>query len=486
MTKEVQNPELYKHLKAATKETSGLLKMLVCKLQAVESTRTDELNELNSKDDLTQIEYERLEHLVSLDPMRAEKAKFGSVVERAIKNTTTFKSCVVYFSENFGIEGFNDEEIKDKMREKIGEDASMAFIQQLVSIQLLGQIIEYLGCSLDWEMPSDLICFRGFNEQTFDVDYAEYEQFLYSNLPVKYQIVASLVNFDYILPSHDIVLSGNTRIVSNKEHNMLVWNTDDLTKGDYTIDSRAKDYPPNFWLEIDYEIEKGKVPSGCKEQIEHVSLEKVQNIIKILRLYKKGDFKYGIICWRPRMLCNPPYNKKFDLSYSDIYDTPNNYLVQKDDVKDLQLLFQKYINNLTNKYFPHSAVYYLDKGIKETDMNDRLVNYTAALESLFVLDGKEGIATLLANRTAFFLDKDGQKRKEISKDIKKAYGFRSNIVHGNYHKNYDKKKGDLALEDYCNKTEGYVRMAIVKWIDMIGNGMKRQDIYDMIEENWFT
>ena len=114
-------------------------------------------------------------------------------------------------------------------------------------------------------------------------------------------------------------------------------------------------------------------------------------------------------------------------------------------------------------------------------MNDRLVDYTAALESLFV-DGKEGIATLLANRTAFFLEKDRQKCKDTYKDIKKAYGFRSNIVHGDYHK----IKDELVLKEYCNKIEGYVRLVIAKWIDMVDKGMKRQEIHDSIEDNLFS
>ena len=89
---------------------------------------------------------------------------------------------------------------------------------------------------------------------------------------------------------------------------------------------------------------------------------------------------------------------------------------------------------------------------------------------------------MLALRTAFFLEGDRQKCREIFKDIKRAYGFRSNIVHGSYHK----IKDELELEKYCNTTERYVRLAIIKWIDMIEKGKTKQEIYDYIEDKLFS
>ncbi|GAG95089.1 unnamed protein product, partial [marine sediment metagenome] len=207
-----------------------------------------------------------------------------------------------------------------------------------------------------------------------------------------------------------------------------------------------------------------------------------QKSFKILRLYKEGDFREGVIYWRPKnkIPFDSPYNEIFDFCVFERYGTSNKYLLQMDDVNKLQLLFQKYSNNSKKKKFPDSAINYLDKGVIETDTPHRLVDYVAALESLLV-DGKEGITTMLALRTAFFLEGDRQKCKEIFKDIKKAYGLRSNIVHGDYHK----IKDELELEKYCNTTEKYVRLAIVKWIDMMEKGKTYQEIYDYIEGKLF-
>jgi len=496
------NPELYKHLKAATKESSGLLKSLAYKLQFVKPTQETSAWELK----------------------QGIEEELRSIVKDILPNEPSFKLCVEHMSKEEELSkdiekivgevlqkwveenGEKSEEetremllkwVEDEVgiNESLEEDAggllqrwAKSLIKKKAEGNVLRRIGEYLNCpSLrKWED------FREFNEQAFDEYYIEYEQFLYSNLPLKYQIVASLENFNYPLPSPDIILSGNTRIVSNRDKHIDGFNSSSGTYYKDVIDEYEGEhlaeqehynsqFISNFWLEIDCEIEKGKVPSECIEYIEHLSMEEVKRVFHILRLYKEGDFRHGVIYWRPNTPYEPPYDEKFNFCTFDRYDTSNKYLLQKDDIKEIQLVFQKYTNNRNKKLFPHSSIYYLDKGVREEDTADQLVNYTAALESLFV-DGKEGIATLLAHRVAFFLEEDRHKCKSIYKDVKKAYAFRSNIVHGNRFK----IKDELELKEYCKKIEEYVRQAITKWIDMVDKGMNRQEIYDLIEENLFT
>ena len=90
MTNRFHNPELHKHLKAATKEASGLLKGLVNKLQAVP---TQEKVDKKLRKDITN--------------------ELGTIVVETIPNEPSFKSCVEYLAK----EKIN--EIKEK-----GEDAS--------------------------------------------------------------------------------------------------------------------------------------------------------------------------------------------------------------------------------------------------------------------------------------------------------------------------------------------------------------------------
>jgi hypothetical protein len=522
------NPELYEHLKEATKEASGLLKDLVNKLQAVPTKKTYTLPAVNPTQG--KVNRKRREEI---------KTELSGIVNEIIPNQPSFKSCVEFQTKDVDIneiieelamelfrnstnkdvekdeedvekdeEGveMNEEgvrkwlqkfanenvEINEDLKEDVRQNVQ-SLIKSKVNIKAVdkawSRIGEYLNCLgfTNWNN------FREFNEQTFDEYYAEYEQFIYSNLPVKYQIVASLENFNYAIPSSDIILSSNTRIVSNREKHIAGYlsstPTYDIGEDEDEIEDATEQlhyksqFLSDFWLEIDCEIEKAKIPSECKEYIEHTSLEEVRKVFKILRLYKEGDFKDGVIYWRPKnkMPFDSPYTKKFNFCVFERYDTSNKYLLKMDDINKLQLLFQKYSNNSKMKKFPNSAINYLDKGVVETDTPHRLVDYVAALES-FLVEGKEGIATMLALRTAFFLEGDRQKCREMFRDIKKAYSLRSNIVHGDYHKIKDK----LELEKYCKKTEKYVRLAIIKWIDMIGKGKTEKEIYESIEDKLFS
>jgi len=512
MTNKYHNPKFYELLREATREASDSLTSLVNKLLVVPTQ-----GKANRK---------RREEI---------KTELSATISEIIPNQPSFKSCVELQAKDVDINEIieelarelfrnstnkdvekneedvemNEEDIREWLHKfakeniEINEDSgndvrrnAQSLIKGKVNIKAVdkawNRIGEYLNCLgfTNWNN------FREFNEQTFDEYYAEYEQFLYSNLPVKYQIVASLENFNYAIPSSDIILSSNTRIVSNKEKHLegfdssaLTYDIDEyLDEDGCPVDDEMRYYTirhniSNFWLEIDCEIEKGKIPSECKEYIEHTSLEEVKKVFKILRLYKEGDFREGVIYWRPKnkISFDSPYAQKLAFCDFKRYDTSNKYLLQMDDVNKLQLLFQKYSNNSKMKKFPNSAINYLDKGVIATDTPHRLVDYVAALES-FLVEGKEGIATMLAIRTAFFLEGDRQKCREIFKDIKKAYGLRSNIVHGDYHKIKDK----LELEKYCKKTEEYVRLAIIKWIDMIGKGKTEKEIYESIEDKLFS
>ncbi|MEE9214122.1 MAG: hypothetical protein V3U54_04890 [Thermodesulfobacteriota bacterium] len=323
----------------------------------------------------------------------------------------------------------------------------------------------------------DLFPRRKFNKQTFDKYYTEYEQYLFTNKPVKYQIVAPLENFDCASNSSVIKLSSYVRIVPANStfypdiisENLNKWMNELCPEVEYWT-------PPKFFLEIDCEMERNKVPSKCKERIEDDMIKSVREVFRILRLYKEGNFTCGFIYWFPKTPCDPPHNYDDIFSFHGNYYTPNGYSIKKNDVKKLQNLFQEYSKNLNNKDFPHSAIFYLDKGVKRNEPTDSLVDFTAALEYLLV-KGKQEITFTLKIYTASFLKGYQQNGREISEDIKKAYDFRSKIVHGRSY-----KVDEFKCMEISKKIEGYARKAIIKWLDMIDKGKTAKEIYDSIEK----
>jgi len=446
------NPGFYKHLKAATKEASVLL-----------------------------------------HDIKSERIIPKGTINDMIANESSFMSCVQFLMEDLSIERLNNilkpkerrEEIKKTLLHHIKKYLGSPYLIIIKRTTITGEEEPVTSHSL----PD---CLNEFNEQTFDKYYTGYEEYLSSTSgkPIKYRIAAALQNFDCDFPSSTLTLSNNARIVPTHSTFYVDSIQRNIPGYDGIDEQEIGIYePPKFFLEIVYEMEKGKVPLECKEHIEYVSLEEIKNIFKILRLYKEGSFTCGFVYWCSKTPCDPPYNDDYILSYHGNYSAPNTYLLQEDDVTKLGQLLQKYTNikeqDMKEKKSKiislNSAIYYLDKGVRETDTFDRLVDYTAALESLLV-DGKEGIASQLAQKTAFLLEKDRQKCREIFKDIKKVYGFRSNIVHGDYHK----IANELELKEYCNKTERYARQVIIKWIGLVDKGMNRQEIFALIEENLFS
>ena len=323
---------------------------------------------------------------------------------------------------------------------------------------------------------------KNYKKQTFDKYYTEYEEYLSptSNKPVKYQIVVPLENFECSSNLSAIKLSSNVRIVSGNgtfypdiiEENKDRWMNELFPKIEYYD-------PPEFFLEIDYEMKKERVPSECKEHIENDIIERIREVFRILRLYKDGFLRSGFIYLFPKAPCDPPHDYDDIISYHGNSYSPNKYSITKNDVIKLQNLFKKYLKNSNHKDFPHSAIYYLDKGLKRTEPTDSLVDFTTALECLLA-KGKMEIAFTLRVYTAAFLKGNKQDGRKIYDDIKETYNLRSIIVHG---KEKDKKvkAGEFEYREYSKKTERYARKAIIKWLDMIDKGKTAEEIYESIE-----
>ena len=62
---------------------------------------------------------------------------------------------------------------------------------------------------------------------------------------------------------------------------------------------------------------------------------------------------------------------------------------------------------------------------------DILADIVAALEKLIV-NSKEEVSYKLRTRVAFLLGKSSAERKNIAKNIKDAYSYRSDVFHGGY------------------------------------------------------
>jgi len=107
-------------------------------------------------------------------------------------------------------------------------------------------------------------------------------------------------------------------------------------------------------------------------------------------------------------------------------------------------------------------------------IEDRIIDQMIAFESLYIGDDKE-LGYKLRLRTAFLL---GKQRAKIFKDMKKAYDFRGQIVHGNIPPSRDELRGIVP------KIEEYLRQSIIRFLSLLSKGMLLKEIREkLLDEN---
>ena len=100
-----------------------------------------------------------------------------------------------------------------------------------------------------------------------------------------------------------------------------------------------------------------------------------------------------------------------------------------------------------------------------------------AFEYLFLGDIQE-LTYKLSQRVAFLLGKRSSQRETIFNNMKKAYRYRSRIVHGDNPPSRDK------LQSIISKTEDYLRQSIRRFFLLLSQGNSLKEIRDnLLDEN---
>jgi len=110
------------------------------------------------------------------------------------------------------------------------------------------------------------------------------------------------------------------------------------------------------------------------------------------------------------------------------------------------------------------------------NIEDRLIDQMIAFESLYLGDDKE-LTYKLALRAVFLIGKTKDKRYTIFGDMKKAYRYRSRIVHGDNPPSRDE------LRAIVPKTEEYLRQSIRRFLLLLSQGMSLNEMRNKLDEN---
>lgn len=205
------------------------------------------------------------------------------------------------------------------------------------------------------------------------------------------------------------------------------------------------------------------------------------DLITALRLYQKGRIVAGLLTSAAF------HNSEWSIGGSTIWTSVSNILFFEEEptYKLRQSELQKFITLFQNirqwraSGIINNAEIALERfhSSYHDDIEDRIIDQMIAFESLFLSDSQE-LTYKLSLRVAFLLGKTAPKRDKIVKDMKKAYNYRSRIVHGDNPPSRDE------LGVIVPKTEEYLRQSIRRFLLLLSQEYSLKEIRDnLLDEN---
>ena len=137
---------------------------------------------------------------------------------------------------------------------------------------------------------------------------------------------------------------------------------------------------------------------------------------------------------------------------------------------------------LTHIDFRHYfAIHALLKGSSEHSnpfiIFDKLIDYTIALESLYLLKDDRNKGTPLSERAATLLGRDATEELELTKIVKTFYNLRNDIVHASFIDNV----GSDFLSDNIYKYEDILRWSILAFLDLNKRTATKKEIVKILD-----
>lgn len=240
-------------------------------------------------------------------------------------------------------------------------------------------------------------------------------------------------------------------------------------------------------------IPKGKEFPPANNQMEQMKYQ-TNDIVSSLRLVKKG----GII-----QRLTETRVKGWGFGSPETFWEPHippasgiPYKLLNDEVGDF-LDFISFLSQITKKDSFRIALRRLDYMTERGESprhEDKILDATIGLESLFLAGIKEELSYRLSLRAAYFLGSAGDERQRIFKTVKALYGLRSKVIHGfnesqikdalaDLKKIHDSENRDMNLEIAANLAEDILRRSLRKFLLCINNGKTVKGVNDSLEKD---
>jgi|GEM_PF-6818109 hypothetical protein len=206
-------------------------------------------------------------------------------------------------------------------------------------------------------------------------------------------------------------------------------------------------------------------------------------LFRLMKLFKRGDLiipfcftyvykksremrfhgdSYALGCWLLKD-AEPYFLEKKDIEPFNTFRKEIGQYLKYIDISDSPYRKYKTMSDIDTRCI--LAIHILLKGSMEHHnpflIIDTLIDYTIALESLYLLRGEDKRQNL-SSRIAALLGKDEREQEQISHIIKKLYDIRSDIVHGSLMD----REGDEFLRANIYEYGDYLRKSILAFLDL--------------------
>jgi hypothetical protein len=315
-----------------------------------------------------------------------------------------------------------------------------------------------------------------FDDKLFDELYCDLESFLY-NERIPLTIVAPLHNFKsdasaWNLNSINLDEGLLIRKITNEERDMLwenmVWNR--LTFGDIGMFEYVIQYRAN---ERKFLVNEQEYESSIDD-----AQKVLNNVITTLRLQHNGAVGYSNIDCRDTLkipvligesLARGPF-----MSYGN-----DKFWLKESDITSIQQLYHELKNIESTKNLAlFLALERFNSAYSDSSMEDKIIDFAISYEVLFSQQGEgtDSVNHKLAVRSSRLIKEDYGQRIQLCRTMKKLYGKRSDIIHGNIKESNQQEK-EYVTRDF----EENMRISLNKYIERFNRGNYNEHS-DLIQE----
>lgn len=290
---------------------------------------------------------------------------------------------------------------------------------------------------------------KKYDQDLFNKRYLSFEEFFYSN-DLIFKDSANLYNFSF--NKDEIALGHEITIRLEKGQTKPQDEYTEFKHRPHTVFSKS-----TYVLERDYKTKKIVDETDKKETEISKELSETSNlfdlVIDSLRILKSSAVYRDYRISSESITFHPFGAKLIRFSAFESVVMGEKCNIEEVDIVMLCKIFDFLCRENDSRF--KVAQRRLSLGIERKNPEDRLIDYMIGLEALYLPDGNAELSFRLSIRVAFLLFA-GDDKKEAFNFLRKMYGVRSSIVHGN--------KYSLSLED-IEKLEEMLRKSVILWIE---------------------